>query len=297
MNPDVLPLPACDRRILAELMESHERLIQRADAVQRLSEKEDKAYWGVLRCVCLLQAHTDQFPYVADDIANLARCVKGAFDRSLALRKSVERFSNIAQREAIEAYNDRLDNYPPDESWLRPTRLGNMVSTLESYPMTRYGINLSEIWPRLLHVITDDVRQRVEDATIYLDFTVLTSFLLLVAGIAGAVEAFLGPPRQSGLHVLVTTSFFLGCWLLYRLAIQATRSLSLQMQAAVDLFRLDLLTAMHIWFPNDPFEEKDVWIEVKRFIAQGELPSNITFKQETKAKQSTTEKKDQETGP
>lgn len=270
---------------LQKVRDFHQSLLHCLEKGQKLEkEQEEKAYWSVLGEARLLQANRDRFPAdLQKEIDQLVAGIKRAYDANPALRKATVRLNALALREWTAAYDDLMNNFPDDERWLRPTRLGNIASVQELYPLNRYGINLSALWPRLMHVITEDARLRIEEANIYLDFTVLMSLLSLSAAVIAGIAAFYGPSRSLALRIFLPLFFLLSSWLFYHLAIQATQAFGIQIQAAVDLFRLKLLDALEIERPETPAEEQAIWREMHYFIAQAELPKeHVRFKEAEK---------------
>jgi hypothetical protein len=68
----------------------------------------------------------------------------------------------IAQREYFNKtkYNLTADldhNYPPFESYVMPTRFGNILRAAELYS-SRYGIDAVPLWPKLISAIPDSTR-------------------------------------------------------------------------------------------------------------------------------------------
>jgi hypothetical protein len=149
-----------------------------------------------------------------------------------------------------------------------------MFAALDYAVLTRYAITLTDLWPRLIHVVADDVRARIEDANLYLDFTLMMSFL--AAGLSGVaiVTTFTGAPRGAWVQALWIVLALLACWSFYRLSISVTRAFVEHIRAAVDLFRLDLLDALSIQRPAGPADEPRIWNEIELFVAQGDVPTS-----------------------
>lgn len=267
-------------RTLSTIRSSHQSLLQQLKQNEKLKASQEKSYQSILGKARILQSNLDRFsPVLRQEINQLVCSIKTAYNAHLPLRTAVRRMNAVALRRWTTAYNSLSNNFPSDERWLRPTRFGNVMSMLESYPIDRYGINLSDLWPRLLQVITKDARLRIEEANIYLDFMVLMSFLSLLAAIVASAEVFYHPPRAMSVHLLLILLCLLSSSFLYQLAIQAAKTFGFQVQAAVDLFRLKLIDAMQIERPSNPKKEKEIWTEMRYFISQAELPlKNIRFK-------------------
>jgi hypothetical protein len=150
--------------------------------------------------------------------------------------------------------------------------LGNMTAALDYAVLKRYEISLSTLWPRLLHVVADDVRERVEDANIYLDFILMMSFLSVATSGVALTTVAIGPDRSRTLQALLVVLPLFGWWVFYLLAMGATRAFADHVRAAVDLFRLDLLDALSIERPDTPTDEQPIWRAIDGFIIQGDVP-------------------------
>jgi len=272
------------RRRQQQVHAAHERL---AGQVRQGRRWREGAYGEILHEARLLQANRDRFsPDLQADVDALVAVVAARYREHLPLRAAVEHLWEATFREWIEASEARAANFPEHERWLRPTQMGNVAAALEAYPFDRYGIGLSALWPRLVPILPEEVRLRIEDATTSLDFTVLISLLSLAAAVGAAGIALYGPPRDRAFEVAIPLALALAGWLFYRLAISATRALGVQVQATVDLFRLDLLDALEIERPSTPEQEKAIWTELRHFIAQADLPAHhVRFKQAPERKE------------
>ena len=272
--------PEVAKTSLNKIRDSHTSLLC---CIEEKQDWQEETYLDILREARILQANRDRFPSdLQMEVDRLVGNIKAAYHSNPTLRSAASLINARARREWTAAYTELRDYYPDDERWLRPTQLGNIASVQELHPFNRYRINLSLLWPRLRHVISDDVRLRLEDTNIYLDFTLIMSFLSFVAAVIAGITAFSGPPRNvpSLLLPLILLGSF---WLFYRLAIQAMRSFGTQIQAAVDLFRLKLLDALEIERPANLEEEQKIWEEIRSFIAQADLPQkHVRFKDRTR---------------
>ncbi len=273
--------PEAVRGRMEEISKSH-RLI-----LASLKEKgflNREKYWKLLAEAKLLQARQNLLPrYLQPKIEALVDEISRAYQhkQNAALRESVDELRALAEGEWTAAYSDRMENFPKDERWLRPTRLGNVAAAYETYSLERYGITLSTLWPRLYHVTPDRFREQIEEAKTFLDFTVILSFFSLLLTLVAGVQVVRGSLWFSVEAMLLPFLFLLGSGMLYLLAIQAMRSFGLQVAASVDLFRLKLLDELEIQRPHSPAAEKNLWTELRRFVEQGDVPTQyMRFKDE-----------------
>jgi hypothetical protein len=189
-------------------------------------------------------------------------------------RKSVEKRWQRWRRERAEAakddfsryaiLQDRLHHeYPPQAEQLLPTRLGNVLRSAENYPITAYGMDAIFWWSRLWPLLPEATQKGIED-----EFTPVLALLNLatlvgVVAISGAIyllRAWVGWWQPSA--VLLGGVFL--SWAAYRGAALQARSYGQCIRAAVDLYRFDLLKALHQPLPATPQEERALW---KQLIA------------------------------
>jgi len=264
--------------------------------LKRFREREDwneSEYWDLLATAQLLRANRGRLKHAQTAIDLLINDIKETFSsrESEALKQSVDHLLESADREWRTIYSDLKATFPEEERWMRPTRLGNIAMVQEIGPLKRYGINLSAIWPRLMHVLPPEARQRLEDANIYIDFTVIMSVLAFISGGAAIYSAFHGPYGRGPItRVLLIFSCLVAFWAFYQLAIQATRAFGVEVQSAVDAYRLKLLDLFGLQRPSCAEEELRIWRDLRYFISQGDLPKEgVRVRTVAKAE----EKKDQ----
>jgi hypothetical protein len=253
-------------------------LIAAADGQQRL---DGEAYRRILHEARYLQTSSEKFDdNLRQQVAAFVALLKQDYADKPLFQETVKALSSEKLREWEQAYAHLYDSFPPSKRWLQATRLGNVTSVLELYPLDRYGIPLNALWPRLLHVIPEDFRKRIEEANIYMDFTL---FMALLAAVAAPVPVILLLTGQSSLTVVgsvgITVGLLAAARIFYQLTISAFRAYAVQVQAAVDLFRLKLLDALELERPRTPEAEKALWTELRLFWIQTDLPKEqVQFK-------------------
>jgi hypothetical protein len=233
----------------------------------------EKTYWQILIQLHRLQANAAGFSSgFQASLENMIQRVREDYQCNQTLQKAVENLRAYALGEWSVAYGYHTSTFPENPRWLAPTRLGNVLSTLETYTLNRYGIGFSELWPRLALVMSSEARLRIEEANIYLDFVLVMGLLSLVTVPASIAAAFYGPPRALAVQVGLPLVFLFMAVLFNQLAVQAARSYNVQVHSAVDLYRLKLLDALNIQAPKTAAEEQKIWMEIRYFIEQADLP-------------------------
>ena len=146
---------------------------------------------------------------------------------------------------------------------LAPTRMGNVARTVQAYTIERYNFNFELLWSRLqLPAQRDkDFGPVLQAAKTQLDFLISCSVLTLVATLAWIVWL---PVTQGPAWLFFTIAVLgpmVGCvW--YRVAVAQYRTLADLLRSAVDLFRFDVLTAMHYPIPDGVEAERLLWEKI-----------------------------------
>jgi hypothetical protein len=281
-SPEVLSVHEL-ARLLRRTRHLHAEMIRRLDAQQIASGTK---YAEILRDAHLLQANQNrsQCPaWLKSDIEQLIDDIRVNFKKAEhgRLQLAARDFDESCRREWRGAYSELYEYFPRLLSNLRPTRFGNVSMVLEMYSYERYGIPLSELWPRLNPFLTADDRARIDDGNTYLDFTVIMAFCsLLGVALAGAaaIHAYHGNRSAVPWHdIILLAALLLSFQLFYRLAIESTRSFGLLIQSAVDLKRGEVLKAFGITAPVTLDQERQHWSNIHDFIAQSNIPTGGQF--------------------
>jgi hypothetical protein len=150
----------------------------------------------------------------------------------------------VVPEDAAIADQQRRARYPSGS--LLPTALGNVLRAGERMAGRRYGLDAIVIWPRLYPVLGDRQRAVVDDRRDQLDLmSRLCATAALVAVVTWALlwrapVWWLIPLLAFGLSVLA-----------YRAAVSAAVAYGQALDVAFDLYRFDLLRALHLPLPSD----------------------------------------------
>jgi hypothetical protein len=110
-----------------------------------------------------------------------------AWLRNWALRRESERLDRLLRKSAASAepmrteYDILAAQYPLDGSTgapsaRYPTRLGNLLTSFETYPTVKYGLDGVFFWPRLWVAIDKDLREELDSAQAVVDGAIYTCF-------------------------------------------------------------------------------------------------------------------------
>jgi hypothetical protein len=151
-----------------------------------------------------------------------------------------------------------------------PTRMGNIAAVAAHYASSRYSLNLEIFWTRLQNVIqtNDAFYGLLQDGKRQLDFPIAlfwqTAFFTAVWSLIIALVG--GRPY---LFLAITVSGVAGMRIWYSVALNSYKSFSDLVRAAVDLYRLALLKALHIPPPVNAEQERLIWESLETRLGYG----------------------------
>ena len=190
-----------------------------------------------------------------------------------------ERWNRIHES-VYDELTDTLERFRrefPQEKWLiLPTRLGNMTRSFEHYPKREYGLDGSEMWPRLIAAIDKEYAASVDDAKISCDFFVTSSMLSGILSAAFILVAFMRPVAITGPALLWTTLgkslvFAILAYVSYQLAIPRALEWGKMVKSAFDLYRWKLLSQLGYTREfTTRLAERDFWKEISRQTIYGD---------------------------
>jgi hypothetical protein len=176
--------------------------------------------------------------------------------------------------EILEWARTRLDNeyrrkqaallgYFPRELGIEPTVVGNISELHRDYGLTRYEFDTEVFWLHLQKLIKGDEKfwSILESARLQLDFSVSMTVVMLMSTVLWmALTMFIVP----SLAIYCGAVGF--CWVFtgitHAVMTQNYFAYSITVKAAIDLFRFDLLTALHFGHPKTLEEERELWPRV-----------------------------------
>jgi hypothetical protein len=209
-----------------------------------------EGYWGQSRAGRLLAA-----PGIA-----FHRARRRQLDR--AQRRSPGDPVSARAQAAREEAARKLRAYPPESAFL-PTMLGNVLRSAEGRAGSRYGLDAIVVWPRLYPLLSDKVTAVLDDLRDQLD---LAARFCVVFGIAAVISvAFLA---AHGWWLTAAAITLAGALLSYRAALAAAAAYGQALEAAFDLHRFDLLTALHLPLPANLTGEVSANQQLSRFLGQ-----------------------------
>jgi hypothetical protein len=155
--------------------------------------------------------------------------------------------------------------FPVPDHLVRATGLGNVFAATEDSAGAVYGLDSVVAWPRLYLLLGDQVRSVVDDLRDGMDAAVR----LAATGAATAVVTVGLLAWHSGLFTLLALVPLAVAVLAYLGAVRAAIAYGEAVHVVFDLYRFDLLTALHMEIPAKPGKELAGNIALSDFLRQG----------------------------
>lgn len=155
----------------------------------------------------------------------------------------------------------RLTSHYPRREELLPTALGNALRAAERRAGDRYNLDAIVLWPRMYMVIASGPRQLIDSARDQVDMLVMLSVSLAVASVVAVPYV-----AAHGWWLVVPPLLFLLAVAAYRGAVTSAVSYGVLVQVAYDLYRFDLLDALHMPLPKDSNAERGVYYDLQHVL-------------------------------
>lgn len=192
---------------------------------------------------------------------------------SLGQRRQVARRSRLPE-------SSSLRSYPRDSTLIRPTRLGNILTAAEEYSYLRYRIDAVVWWPRLAAVLPTSFRDQLDETLLPLIALTNVSLVLIIDAVASGIALI------ADMHWTIAVPAFallaMISFLTYCAALPAATSYAECIRTAFDLYRNDVLSAMHLSLPKDLVAERSLWEVLTQWVHRGEPPQHAPLLSEAK---------------
>jgi hypothetical protein len=186
----------------------------------------------------------------------------------------------MAEREYGRLRAEQKFRFPEETATLGPTSMANMAELHRNYAFTRYGMDIDVFWLRMQKIIIADPHffPILDQAKTQLDFAVALTWVFALFTVFWSAMIW----WQRSSFVPFAMAFGLGApatALFYWVAVRNYRTFGETLRSAVDLYRFDLLRALHLPLPTYSKAEERLW---KMLTSQAELQgdSPLTYKHE-----------------
>jgi hypothetical protein len=197
---------------------------------------------------------------------------------------------------------ERSLSLPPSIDLILPSRFGNILRASEMYPWTRYGIDSVLIWGRLIHVIPQEGMEKIDEANnqclFLLNTSVLATLFSFICLLTSLYYAFyigtninilsflqtisIAPPDTAKVWGYFIWAIFSGllAWFFYGASLVNVVQFGNMIRAAYDLYRHDLISALHLKSPKSLEQEKKLWRRITYFMAENDAMQEIIDKEQ-----------------
>lgn len=201
-----------------------------------------------------------------------------------------EDVKGLAQARYARALSDLQSSYPTvgRSADVQATTLGNVMAASWAYAYTRFGIDAAFMWSRLKGCLGETHARSVEDDRIAYDFCVaLAGLSALHALVWGTIVVVRWPPwidLAPTLRVtwpvwqaLIPIAGVAGTVVFYLAAVEAARSFGNNLRSSFDLFRFDLLKALHLKLPENIETERKNWGTLNDIFVYGDSRRELVY--------------------
>jgi hypothetical protein len=189
---------------------------------------------------------------------------------------------NEVEGKRLKIHRDLFLYYPPNQSQIMPTQLGNVLKSAEMYTQERYCLDAVLIWSRLQPLVPKEFMDAVEDSKTSLDLMVTLSALVIFFGLPlsfyiafiTAISPFSGAIVFVGALSIV---LFLS-WLAYKNGVQAALAFGENIKTTFDLYRWNVLEALKLKLPESLDEERQMWTVLCEFLYRAQRPDERYYR-------------------
>jgi hypothetical protein len=191
----------------------------------------------------------------------------------------------ITQRERLSRIKydlvaDLDHNYPPSEAYIMPTRFGNILRAAELYS-GRYGIDAVALWTKLVSAIPDStgMMEKINEANNQCQFLlngallgIIFAFMCMIASILKGTLWWSDPSQNindRNLTIFYLFLLFLSIAIsrfFYEASLFNVEKFGEMIRTTYDLYRFNLLEALHLELPTNLEEEKKLWLKLSHFV-------------------------------
>jgi hypothetical protein len=147
--------------------------------------------------------------------------------------------------------------FPSMQDRIMPTRLGNTLRASEDYSYASYGMDCAFWWPRLWPLLPEALKKEVEESVT--PMVALLNFSSLIAIVSVLSSVCLGRTGLGKQGILVILAGLALAVISYRSAVAQAQDYGERIRSAVDLYRFDLLKALHQTLPTTLEDEIKLW--------------------------------------
>ena len=156
----------------------------------------------------------------------------------------------------------QLHDLPPRDQ-LTPTILGNLLRAAEWHALSCYGLDSVVVWSRLYPLLSDALREQLDNARTVLDASVRLMFMAIVFS---GVWVIGGVMTRSWNLAFVVLGGLIFVWLTWSATISAGATYGELIRSAFDLHRFDLYEAFHLDLPTNTGDERQLGEQLSKLL-------------------------------
>ncbi len=170
-----------------------------------------------------------------------------------------ESMTNNELNEFNQVYHEKM-LIPDNPAQRMPTRLGNLLRSVELRPEKKYGLDSVICWPRLWLILPEEIKNELIILRETLDSAVHILMWSLLFMIWSVFTVMVIP--ISLILILFT----------YRLLLNAAETYGQLVEASFDLYRFSLYEALRWPLPSNPAEERKKGCQLTEYLYKGADP-------------------------
>lgn len=205
-------------------------------------------------------------PATLDPVCNLLEAELAAAPAGPAMDALHQEFLQMAAeaRDRVEsaylrALNERRGRFPLEPRVVGPTGMANVTEIYRNHALKAYGLDTGQFWLHLQRAAAADDRFRpiLEEAKLKLDVSVAMTAACVLASLWAVALAFTGTSLAA--FLVTAVGMPAAALLFYRASVSNLRAFGEAVRATVDLFRFDVLKALHLALPANSDAERALW--------------------------------------
>jgi hypothetical protein len=181
----------------------------------------------------------------------------------------------------LRNFNERQSRF--GLSHVAPTAMGNVALSMQSYAITRYQMNLEKFWGDLQAILqaSKDFYTQLQDAKTQLDFLVTCCWLSIFVTL-GCVPVLLARGQSAVLFMAVALGGPASAYFFYFLGTKNYQSFAEFVRIGLDLYRFELLDALHVARPKTVRDERAIWSTLQRLSYMGSEGTELSYTSDAK---------------
>lgn len=175
--------------------------------------------------------------------------------------------ARVSHQPTSQEAAEQLKSYPGDPGMIMPTRLGNALKALESYGVSRFGLDSQTFWYELQAAAPDAIRTATRETRASVDFFVSSIAHLTLLGVACLIAVpFVDNPTAVVLGAVVSLSL---TPLAYAQASVNVLEWHWSIRALVNTSREGLASSLGLTIPTNSADEWALWQAVSGLAHHG----------------------------